>query len=161
MPDEAPKSKRVGGRPSKYKPDFPEQAKKLAVIGAIDAEIADFFNVKESTFYEWKKKYPELTEALKNGKDICDSKVIKSLFKRAIGFDYTEIKSEGTVDKESGEVKGKKVTRTTKHVAPDVGAAAFWLKNRRRDEWRDKWPDGGDVESIAEALKQLAEQLPD
>jgi hypothetical protein len=24
------------------------------------------------------------------------------------------------------------------HVPPDVTAQIFWLKNRRRDEWRDK-----------------------
>ena len=26
----------------------------------------------------------------------------------------------------------------TKEVPPDVGAAAFWLKNRRPDIWREK-----------------------
>jgi hypothetical protein len=32
----------------------------------------------------------------------------------------------------------KNVRMIKKHVAPDVGAAAFWLKNRRPDRWREK-----------------------
>ncbi|MBL3206262.1 terminase, partial [Klebsiella pneumoniae] len=41
------------GRPSKYKPEFAEQAKKLAVLGATDAQMADFFEVSVSTINLW------------------------------------------------------------------------------------------------------------
>ena len=26
-----------------------------------------------------------------------------------------------------------------KEVPPEVGALIYWLKNRKRDKWRDKW----------------------
>ena len=32
----------------------------------------------------------------------------------------------------------KNVRMIKKHVSPDVGAIAFWLKNRRPDRWREK-----------------------
>jgi hypothetical protein len=37
------------------------------------------------------------------------------------------------------------------HVPPDTAAASLWLRNRRKDEWRDKQshqhagPDGGPI----------------
>lgn len=34
--------------------------------------------------------------------------------------------------------QGKKIKQTMKHVPPDTGAIAIWLKNRRPDKWRDK-----------------------
>ena len=37
---------------------------------------------------------------------------------------------------DSGELRVTKKIR--KQVAPDTGAAAFWLKNRKPDVWRDK-----------------------
>jgi len=50
-----------------------------------------------------------------------------------------------------GEPKPAKVKRVKKHVAPDVTACIFWLKNRRPAEWRDKvqqeisGPGGGPI----------------
>ena len=41
--------------------------------------------IHPSTFYDWKKKYPEISEALKKGKEIIDFKVENSLLKRAMG----------------------------------------------------------------------------
>ena len=40
-----------GGRPTKFKPEYVEQAHKLAVRGWTDAELADFFKVATSTIY--------------------------------------------------------------------------------------------------------------
>ena len=63
-----------------------------------------------------------------------------ALLKRALGYDYVEVKEEI----ENGVVT--KVTRTTKHVSPDVGAAAFWLKNRKPTEWRDRKEVGAELQ---------------
>jgi len=47
----------------------------------------------------------------------------------------------GLVD-ESGnpvlEKRVKSVRSTRKEMTPDTGAAAFWLKNRRPDRWKEK-----------------------
>lgn len=42
------------GRPSKFKPEFIEQAEKLCKLGATDLEMADFFEVDVRTLYRWK-----------------------------------------------------------------------------------------------------------
>ncbi len=100
--------------------------------GLTDKEVAKQMHVADSTFREWKKRFPELQEAVQMSKEYADRKVENALFKRALGYDYTETKvTESTKD-------GTKVETTTRHMAPDVTAQIFWLKNRKRAEWRDK-----------------------
>jgi len=124
--DDTAKSK--NGRPTKYKKEFDEQARKLCLNGFIDAQIADFFNIQESTLNLWKKAHPSFMESLKSGKRYSDDKVVNALYNRAIGYEFDEVKSE------SGTT-GKKITTTTKHIAGDTTAQIFWLRNRMRDEW--------------------------
>jgi transposase len=50
-------NKSKGGRPSSYKDEYAMQALKLTLLGATDKELADFFEVKESTINRWKKRY--------------------------------------------------------------------------------------------------------
>ena len=120
------------GRPTKYRKEFCVQAEKLCKKGFIDKEIADFFEVNVDTIYEWKKKHPEFSDALKSGKVFCDAKVESALYNRALGYESQELKEEiegGTVIK---------TTKTTKQVAGDTTAQIFWLKNRQPSRWRDK-----------------------
>lgn len=100
--------------------------------GLTDEQIAENIGVSRSTLNDWKKKYPDISDTLKKGKDVVDRQVENALFKRAIGYEYTETTKELT---DQGLIVTKEVT---KQVAPDTGAAAFWLKNRKPDVWRDK-----------------------
>ena len=43
--------------------------------GLIDEQIAKNMNVAYSTFREWKKKFPTLSAALKQGKEVSDRQV--------------------------------------------------------------------------------------
>ena len=99
--------------------------------GLTDEQIAHNIGITATTLYVWKNKYPEISEALKKGKEIADYEVENALFKRATGYEYCE---------DSVEIgpQGKKIKQTMKHVPPDTGAIAIWLKNRRPDKWRDK-----------------------
>ena len=99
--------------------------------GLIDEQIAENAGITPSTLYEWKKKYPDISEALKKGKEVVDIQVENALLKRALGYSYKETKTEEPAD-------GDKVTVTVKEVVPDTTAQIFWLKNRRPDKWRDK-----------------------
>lgn len=99
--------------------------------GLTDEQISHNVGISPSTLYEWKKKYGEISEALKKGKKVVDIQVENALLKRALGYSYEEKKVEVSD-------KGEKVTRTTKEVVPDTTAQVFWLKNRRPDRWRDK-----------------------
>lgn len=120
----------AGGRPTKFKPEFVEQARALAELGATDRDAAAFFKVTESTLNLWKLTHPDFSEALKVGKETADARVEQSLYRRALGYSHDSVKIqvvEGVV---------KKVP-FVEHYAPDTTAAIFWLKNRRPDLWRD------------------------
>lgn len=123
----------AGGRPTKFKPEFVEQAEKLCKLGATDIEIADFFGVNVVTIYRWKGENEEFCKAIKNGKEIADERVERSLFHRAVGYEQDEVK----IFMPAGASKPVYADYRAK-IAPDTTAAIFWLKNRRSDEWRDK-----------------------
>ena len=104
----------------------------LARDGLTDEQIAENIGIRRETLYDWKKKYPNISNALKRGKEVIDRQVENALLKRALGYEYVETTKELT---DSGLTVTKKVTKTQ---APDTTAAIFWLKNRKPQEWRDK-----------------------
>lgn len=136
--------KHPGGRPSKYKPEFTQQAYKLALLSAKDVDLADFFAVDVATINRWKNDYPEFCESLKAGKTTADLSVAKNLYKRANGFRYNEVTFEDVLDARvdhAGNINYVPVTKVKtvrKMVLPDTTAQIFWLKNRQSDKWRDR-----------------------
>ncbi len=131
--DKAEEQLKATGRPSAYKAEYAKQAEKLCLLGATDQEIADFFEVNVRTVYRWKGQYPAFCQALKAGKDQADERVERSLYQQAIGYEQDEVKIFMPAGAESpvyAEYRAK--------VAPNVTAAIFWLKNRRRNDWRDR-----------------------
>lgn len=118
-------------RPSKYKPEFAQQAAKLCKLGATDAQLADFFEVAVSTVALWKVEHSEFSDAIKVPKAEADERVEQSLYRRAMGYenDETDIRVVG------GEIVQ---TPMRKYYPPDTTACIFWLKNRKPAEWRDK-----------------------
>jgi hypothetical protein len=128
---------KANGRPTDYKPEYDELAKNYALLGATDKQIAVFFDVSEVTINAWKKKYPSFLKSLKEGKEQADAMVAQSLFRRAIGYSHPEddIRTVSIGDGQGSEIV---ITPTTKHYAPDTTACIFWLKNRQREQWRDK-----------------------
>lgn len=126
-------------------PEGLETLRGLARRGLSDEDIAKAINVNRSTIYAWKKSYPEISNALKEGKLVADLAVESALFKKATGFTVTDTKTTSFLDKETGELVEGKSEVTTKHVLPDTLAIMFWLKNRRPDLWKDKIVEQGDT----------------
>lgn len=60
--------------------------------GLTDEQLAERMNITPSTLYEWKKRYSEISESLKRGKEIVDIQVENALLKRALGYAYNEDK---------------------------------------------------------------------
>lgn len=118
-------------RPTKYKQEYAEQSRKLCLLGATDAELAEFFEVEESTLNNWKHAHPEFMESIKKGKSQADADVADRLYQRAMGFEHPDVH----VSNFQGNVT---LTPIRKVYAPDTTAAIFWLKNRKPAEWRDK-----------------------
>lgn len=119
------------GRPTKYKKEYAEQAYKLCLLGFIDAELAKFFEVDVVTLNKWKRDFPEFLMSIKGGKEIANSNVAESLYKRAMGYEHDEEK----VFCNMGEIT---THQTVKHYPPDTQAASLFLRNRQPDKWRDK-----------------------
>lgn len=137
MTDEGPESsKTVMGRPTVYDPAYVAQAAKLCALGATDDEMADFFGIHRSTLYRWKLDHEDFCDSIKSAKDVADERVERSLYQKATGYDITE---EQAVKLRVDQYKdGVEVVEVRKHIPADTTAAIFWMKNRRKDAWRDK-----------------------
>lgn len=57
--------------------------------GLTDEQIAKNIGITVSTFYEWKKKYSEISESLKKGKEVVDYEVENALLSSALGGNTT------------------------------------------------------------------------
>jgi len=151
-------------RPTTFKPEYVEQAKRLAAtLGATDVEIAMFFGVSDRTIYRWKLDHPAFAKALKVGKAPANERVKRSLYLRAVGYSHPA---------EEVFCSNGKVTRvqTVKHYPPDTAAAIFYLCNRDKENWKQKnqtehtGPGGGPIQSItsplsADELRTIAMEL--
>lgn len=100
--------------------------------GLIDEQIAKNMGITVKTLYNWKENHLPILQSLKKGKEVVDREVENALLKRALGYEYDEIKEKY----ESGVLTERIVTK--KAVIPDTTAQIFWLKNRKASVWRDK-----------------------
>ena len=148
----------MAGRPTKYKAEYAKQAKKLCDLGATDAQLADFFQVSISTVNLWKVEHKPFSDAIKVGKDIANERVEQSLYRRAMGYEH----DESDIKVIQNEVV---ITPVRKYYPPDATAMIFWLKNRKKEDWRDKvdtevtGPDGGPVQY--QEIKRTIVRPPD
>ncbi|WP_212746858.1 terminase [Pediococcus stilesii] len=58
--------------------------------GLTDEQIAMNIGIIRTTLYDWKKKYPDISNALKKGKEVVDRQVENSLLKKALGTTVTD-----------------------------------------------------------------------
>ena len=114
--------------------------------GLTDEQIAKNIGIATSTFYEWKKKELEFSEALKKGNEVIDFEVENALIKREWGYEYEEETYEN----------GILTKKVKKHVAPDTTAQIFWLKNRKPNNWKDRIETDEDKEAVANASQVIA-----
>lgn len=138
----------AGGRPSKFKPEFVEQARKHCQLGATDRQLADLFEVSEATLNNWKLEFPEFLESLNIGKEAADELVKKSLYHRARGYSHDAVKILMTKD---GDVYREEYVE---HYPPDTTACIFWLKNRDPENWRDKTETSVEV-TMSDRMREI------
>lgn len=115
-------------------------------------QIAKNMGISSKTLSRWKEKYSPICLALKKGREITDVEVENSLYKNAIGYEYTEevafkckvkeFDERGKIVKEEEIVK---IAEIKKYAKAETGAAAFWLKNRKPETWCDRRVDDLDA----------------
>ena len=116
--------------------------------GLTDDQIAKNCGVSRSTLAQWKISFPDISDALKKGKEIVDYEVENALLKRALGYETQEKRMETSMK------DGIKTVIIKKQVPADPTAAIFWLKNRRPDKWRDRRDgSGASQQEQAEAIE--------
>ncbi len=108
-------------------PEILNQVYDLARRGMTDVQIAETIGVTDRTLDYWKVKDLVFASVLKKNKDLADDVVVKSLYKRATGYDYVERTSSD-----------KGIIEMEKHAPPDPTSMIFWLKNRQPTNWKDK-----------------------
>lgn len=134
--------------------------------GLTDEQIAANIGINVATLYRWENEFCDIRNALKDGKEVVDRQVENALLKSALGYMYDEV----TEERRDDELVVTKVVH--KEVQPNTTAQIFWLKNRKRAEWRDRvenaitGADGGavKVETLTESdvdkrIKELESKL--
>ena len=132
--------------------------------GLTDETVAEKIGIVPSTLYEWKKKYSEISEALKRGKEVVDIEVENALLNNAKGFTYTEqvISTKKEVIYKDGkrvkEISEPVVVEVERFKQPETTAQIFWLKNRKPKEWRDK-TEVAVTQTKSEAVDEMEKYL--
>lgn len=144
------------GRPIRYNDSMAETAYNITLLGGTLENVADAID-RSLTFVKTRMHdNEEFREAIMQGREIADAKVARSLYERAVGYDYVETKlfcHEGVVIEH----------QVIRHVMPDTAAGMNWLANRQRGRWFKEAPprDAGAEEALAKLLVALAGRLPD
>src|SRR5712691_3726124 len=121
------------GRPTIYRPELATLARKLALLGATDQEMADALGIDQGTLDRWKTRHKEFRIAIQHGKIRADAEIAQSLYNRARGMSLPAVKIfQGTP--EGGPV----IVPHREHLPPDVGAAKLWLSRRQPEKWRER-----------------------
>jgi hypothetical protein len=125
----------AGGQPTKYKPEFTEQAYRLSLLGVTDIEMAQYFDVCEATINNWKHYFPEFLESITRGKLNADSKVAFGLYERATGAEWEE--QQAFKIKVDSHLEKVEIVTVKRKAPPDTQAASLWLRNRRSGQWSE------------------------
>lgn len=135
------------------------------MMGATEAQIADYFEVNVSNFRKWKVKLPEFRAVIVQAKKDFNANVANSLYRRAIGYSHQAVKI--IYDSKRAEMEYHKYFDALKkwedagmdphtkpappdeeagvikvpykeRFAPDTNAIKFYLTNRQPEHWKEK-----------------------
>lgn len=99
-------------------------------------DICQKMGINRTTYYTWKREFPEFNQAVSVSKELVDYKVENALLKAALGFKTKEIKVTLGRKIFNGETVEMLKETTTKEFAPNVTACMAWLNNRKHDQWK-------------------------
>lgn len=125
---------------------YQKQVFRLALLGATQKQIAEFFEVPTVTLEYWLKKYPDFYNSWKKGMMEADANVAHSMYRRAIGYKHKDqviLTNRVTLyDEETGKpIKSYNeplIVPVTKCYPPDGYACDKWLKTRQKELWKEQ-----------------------
>lgn len=147
------------GRPSKVDQWLTDDGLKLLRYfkqsGMTDIQIAEKIGISERVLYSWKKKFPQIASALKNGKDFAIAEAFAALKWMFRVQTLKETTTQIWTDAEGNE--HKTITVKEKEIPPDKTAAIFFMKSQAG--WRDNCEivDTSALKKLDELLNQTQE----
>lgn len=122
----------VPGSKTRYLAEHCDEARRACMLGATNEELAGLLGVSRATVHNWMEEFPDFRKAIEEGKVAADARVAEKLYQRAIGYQRPATRFFANPDGPPTRVE------YTHHHAPDTAAAIFWLRNRRREDWREQ-----------------------
>jgi hypothetical protein len=120
------------GPDSQFKPEYCNTARRVAMLGATNDDLAGVLGVCRRTVGNWLQEFPEFKAAIEEGKLSADAHVAEKLYQRATGYERPAVRFFANPEGPPQRID------YTHHHAPDTAAAIFWLRNRRRGDWREQ-----------------------
>lgn len=119
--------------------------------GEEDRQIAKRLHYTDTYFCDLKNRFSELSEALNRGRQPLDVLIENSLYKRAMGLKVKTVTKRWLTLPDGTQTDTEIIQEVTTELPPDVGALAYWLKNRKPDGWNkqptrvDSTTNGNDI----------------
>lgn len=136
-------------------PNLAEIEKRIA-DGETEGSIARSYGISLTTWTRYKETNAEFVDAIKRGNVGLDDAVENALARSAKGY-YVE-ESEEIFDGAGKLIKSKKNRR---YIPPSQTAQVFWLKNRRKEDWKDRSvldvEDGATLPKIDVVIRDFSE----
>ena len=108
--------------------------------GLTDEEIArDRMHISPSTFYDWMRRFSEISEAIKKGREPVNVILEDTAIERATEWKTVkEITRELKFDRATGRTELVVTKEVEKKVPRDSTVLLFLIKNLMKDEYGDK-----------------------
>ena len=98
-------------------------------------DIATRIGIAQQTLRAWMNKYPEIKQAVNNGRELVDYKVENALLKAALGYKTKEVRVATII--RNGKVFETQKETIEREAAPNVSACTAWLYNRKPKVWKN------------------------
>lgn len=98
-------------------------------------DIATRIGISKEGLWRWMKMYPEIKQAVNNGRELVDYKVENALLKAALGYKTKEVRVSTTI--RNGKTIETVKETVEREQAPNVSACQVWLYNRVPKKWKN------------------------
>lgn len=125
--------------------------------GCTDSQVAEHIGIGKSTFCEWKKKHPKITDALEKGRKPLLVDAESALYEAAIGHFTEDVDTE--VYKDGKGMTHERVRKSKRWVKPEPQLLMYLLNNRRPDRYSSA-PKDKKTEALMELAKKAYRGVP-